>query len=280
MRCRCCSCRHARPTGNHTSISAAWRDADKVFRVRIGRCFSFGIATLLLTLAGCSAGAVQRDAVCDRSNAIDIAVGRTGELAKGVKSVNPAALRNQMDEDLNNLVAALDVAPKRISGDLATVSDRLRDLYGALELLDWDPVRFVSDQTLALAVANLGSVNTTRHLARITDYLLTSCQDEASAALPPPDSVVQLPPTSTSIATNIEEPIPADQDLLTAHVAMGSAIAESLGLKVTVDEAECLGREADLVSLSVDQAADGNYDDLFRPIFAKCGVNVTDQPAP
>jgi hypothetical protein len=248
--------------------------------VRIGRCFSFGIATLLLTLAGCSAGAVQRDAVCDRSNAIDIAVGRTGELAKGVKSMNPAALRNQLDEDLNNLVAALDVAPKRISGDLATVSDRLRDLYGALELLDWDPVRFVSDQTLARAVANLGSVNTTRHLARITDYLLTSCQDEASAALPPPDSVVQLPPTSTSIATNNEEPIPADQDLLTAHVAMGSAIAESLGLKVTVDEAECLGREADLVSLSADQATDGNYEEPFRPIFAKCGVSVTDQPAP
>jgi hypothetical protein len=236
------------------------------------------VGLLSIGLVACSAGAVQRDAVCERSNALDLAVARTGELSKGVKGQNPAVLRNQIDEDLANLVAALDVAPRSIAGDISTAADRLRNLYGALELVDWNASRFVSDERLAAAVEQLGSVNTRRHLARITDYVLRSCEDAGTDALPPPDSVVETPATSTSIATVGEDPVPADQNLLTAHVAMGSAIAESVGAKVTIDEAECLGREADLVSLSADQVQSGGYDQLFAPIFSKCGVSVPDRP--
>ena len=233
---------------------------------------------LTVGFVSCSAGAVQRDAICERSSALDVAVSRTGELSKGVKGQNAAVLRNQIDEDLANLVAALDVAPRGIAGDISTVADRLRSLYGALELADWDAARFVSDIGLGRAVETLGSVNTRRHLARITDYLLTSCEQGANEALPPPDSVVQLPPTSTSLAVVGDDPIPADQNLLTAHVAMGSAIAESVGAKVTVDEAECLGREADAVALTSDQMVAGGYDILFASIFSKCGVSVPDRP--
>ncbi len=228
--------------------------------------------------ASCSAGAVQRNAICERSSALDVAVARTGELSKGVKGQNAAALRNQIDEDLANLVAALDVAPRGIAGDISTVAQRLRNLYGALELVDWDTARFVSDIGLGQAVETLGSVNTRRHLARITDYLLKSCDEGANEALPPPDSVVQLPPTSTSVPVVGDDPIPADQNMLTAHVAMGSAIAESVGAKVTVDEAECLGREADAVALTSDQIVAGGYDELFASIFSKCGVTAPDQP--
>lgn len=245
----------------------------------MAKSFSFfaGMA-LTVALASCSAGAVERDAICERSNALDLAVARTGELSKGVKGQNPAALRNQIDEDLANLVAALDVAPRGVAGDISTISQRLRSLYGALELVDWDSARFVSDSGLAAAVEELASVNTRRHLARITDYLLKSCDDGTSDALPPPDSVVQLPATSTSLALVGDDPVPADQNLLTAHVAMGSAIAESVGTTVTVDEAECLGREADAVALTADQIDAGGYDRLFAAIFVKCGVSVPDQP--
>ena len=229
-------------------------------------------------LVSCSAGAVERDAICERSSALDVAVTRTGELSKGVKGQNAAALRNQIDEDLANLVAALDVAPRSVAGDISTIAERLRNLYGALELLDWDSARFVSDDSLAGAIEELASVNTRRHLARITDYLLKSCDDGTSEALPPPDSVVQLPATSTSLAVVGEDPVPADQNLLTAHVAMGSAIAESVGATVTVDEAECLGREADVVALTADQVDAVGYDKLFAAIFVKCAVTVPDQP--
>ena len=236
-------------------------------------------------LAACSAGAVQRDAVCGRSAALDVAVSRIGELPSDVRSMNASVLRSQLDEDIANLTVALDVAPRSIAGDLSSISDRLLNLYGALELLDWDPVRFVSDERLADELTTLASVNTRRHLARITDYLLTSCSIESGGALPPPDSIVAVPVTSTSIASSADDPIPADQDLLTAHVAMGSAIAESLKVTVSVEQAECLGREADAVSVgtgsvSADNVKDGNYDSLFASIFVKCGVSVPDQPAP
>lgn len=201
-----------------------------------------------------------------------------------------SVLRSQLDEDIANLTAALDIAPRSIAGDLSSISDRLRNLYGALELLDWDPVRFVADERLADELTTLASVNTRRHLARITDYLLTSCSIDAGGALPPPDSIVAVPVTSTSIASSADDPIPADQDLLTAHVAMGSAIAESLKVMVSVEQAECLGREADAISLGSgslgsgsdveDNVKDGNYDDLFASIFVKCGVSVPDRPAP
>lgn len=229
-------------------------------------------------LVSCNAGAVERHALCERSSALDTAVARTGELSKGVKDQNAAVLRNQIDEDLTNLVAALDVAPRSVASDISTVAERLRNLYGALELVDWDSSRFVSDDSLARVVEELASVNTRRHLARITDYLLKSCNDGGTDALPPPDSVVQLPATSTSVAVVGEDPIPADQNLLTAHVAMGSAIAESVGAKITVGEAECLGSEADAVALTSDQISAGGYDKLFASIFSKCGVTVPDQP--
>lgn len=236
-------------------------------------------------LIACSAGAVQRDAVCDRSAALDVAVSRIGELPDDVRSMNTSVLRSQLDEDIANLTAALDIAPRSIAGDLSSISDRLRNLYGSLELLDWDPVRFVADERLAGELSTLASVNTRRHLARITDYLVTSCSVESGGALPPPDSIVAVPVTSTSVASSAEDPIPANQDLLTAHVAMGSAIAESMNVTVSVEQAECLGREADAISLgsgsdAADNVNDGNYDDLFAPIFVKCGVSAPDRQAP
>lgn len=245
---------------------------------KTGALIGFGLFSA--ALVGCSAGAVQRDAICERSSALDIAVVRSSELSKGVKGQNAAVLQNQIDEDLANLVAALDVAPPSISGDIATIADRLRSLYGALELVDWDASRFVSDEDVANAVAQLSSVNTRRHQARITGYLLRSCDDGNSDALPPPDSIVQIPPSSTSVVAVGDDPVPVDQDLLTAHVAMGSAIADSIGATVTVDEAECLGREADAISLSAEQIEPGSYDRLFGAIFIACGVNVPDRPKP
>lgn len=247
-----------------------------------GKAARFALAVFACSgiLVACSARAVQRDAVCDRSSALDLAVSRSGELADNAKNMNAAVLRNQLDEDLANLTAALDVAPNTVVDDLSALADRLRDVYGALELLDWDPVRFVSDERLDSSLGKLGTANTKRHLARINDFLLKSCAVDPVDALPPPDSIIAAPPTSTSIAVSVEDPIPGDQNLLTAHVAMGSAIAESLKISVSVDQAECLGREADDVSLASGDVNDGTYESLFRSIFITCGVNVPDRQAP
>lgn len=244
------------------------------------------VAVLLASfvlVAGCSAGDTQRAAICDRSVAIDTAVARTGELAKDTKTMNAAVLRNQLDEDMINLTAALDIAPQRVVNDIGTILSRLRDLYGSLELLDWDAARFVSNDRLDEVLATLGSVNTRRHLARLSGYIIEACDEQRLGGSVPPDTIIAVPQTSTSVPA-ADDPIPEEQDLLTAHVAMGTAIAESLGIPVSVEQAECLGREADLVTLDEEITDPAEWqrrvDRAFLTIFPKCGVNAPDRPAP
>lgn len=233
-------------------------------------------------LAACAADDAQREAVCERSVAIETAVLRVGALADETKTMNAAALRSQIDEDLANLTATLDVAPDSIVGDLSTILSRLRNLYGALEMLGWDSAQFVGDARLDDALAEIGSVNSRRHLARLSGYIIDACDEASVGGDVPPDSIVAVPPTSTSLPST-DDPIPTDEDLLTAHVAMGTAIAESAGLTVTIEQAECLGREADLVALPESlegQPAKDAWDEAFLRIFPKCGVNTPDQPTP
>lgn len=237
----------------------------------------------LLFLVACSAGDTQRAAICERAVAIDTAIARTGELPQETKTMNAAVLRNQLDEDMRNLTAALDIAPKSIVTDISTVLSRLRNLYGSLELVDWDAARFVSNDRLDEALASLGSVNTRRHLARLSGYLVEACEDQTVGGSVPPDTVVATPPSSTSISV-ADDPIPEEQDLLTVHVAMGTAIAESLGIPVTVDQAECLGSEADLVTVEAEDVDPADWqrrmDQAFLAIFPKCGLSVPDRPTP
>jgi hypothetical protein len=240
------------------------------------------LCALVTVLAACAADDAQREAVCERSVAIETAVLRVGALADETKTMNAAALRSQIDEDLANLTATLDVAPDSIVGDLSTILSRLRNLYGALEMLGWDSAQFVGDGRLDDALADIGSVNSRRHLARLSGYIIDACDEASVGGDVPPDSIVAVPPTSTSLPST-DDPIPTDEDLLTAHVAMGTAIAESAGLTVTIEQAECLGREADLVALPESlegQPAKDAWDEAFLRIFPKCGVNAPDQPTP
>ena len=242
-----------------------------------------GPLAVVFFVGSCSFDGAQKDAVCERSVAIEIAVTRTGTLAKDVKGMNAAVLRSQLSEDIMNLTATLDVAPASVTNDLATVVDRLRDLYAALELLDWDSARFVGDERLDKVLERLDSVNTRRHLARLMGYLVDSCAAEGVSGSAPPDSVVAIPQTSTSVPL-LDDPIAGDQDLLTAHVAMGTAIAEGLGVPVSVDQAECLGRESDALQLESEESDPRRWQELWdvalRVIFQKCGVSVGDRPGP
>ena len=237
----------------------------------------------LLSLVACSAGDTQRVAICERAIAIDTAIARSGELPRETKAMNAAVLRNQLDEDMRNLTAALDIAPKSIVTDISTVLSRLRNLYGSLELLDWDAARFVSNDRLNEALADLDSVNTRRHLARLSGYLVEACEDQTLGGSVPPDTVIAVPATSTSISV-VDDPIPEEQDLLTVHVAMGTAIAEGLGIPVSIEEAECLGREADLVTVEGEDVDPADWrrrvDQAFLEIFPRCGLNAPDRPIP
>lgn len=237
---------------------------------------------LMVVAASCSAGETQRAAICERSVSIETAVLRVGALAEDTKTMNAAVLQSQIDEDLSNLTAALDVAPESIVADLSTVLSRLRNLYGALEMLDWDAAKFIGDDRLDEALATIGSVNTRRHLARLSGYVIEACDEATIGGSIPPDSVVQSPPTSTSLPST-EDPIPTEEDLLTAHVAMGTAIAEAAGISVSVEQAECLGREADLVAIPDDAEAPDwkeKWNAAFRQIFPKCGVSAPDPQGP
>lgn len=89
-------------------------------------------------------------------------------------------------------------------------------------------------------------------------------------------------PSSTGLPS-IEDPIPTEEDLLSAHVAMGTAIAEASGFAVSVEQAACLGREADLVSIPDDPYVPDwrdEWNEAFLEIFPKCGFTAPDRREP
>ena len=61
------------------------------------RMFRITVAMLLVSgLAGCSAGDAQREAICDRSVAIETAVLRVGALAQETKTMNLAVSQSRI----------------------------------------------------------------------------------------------------------------------------------------------------------------------------------------
>jgi hypothetical protein len=102
---------------------------------------------------------------------------------------------------------------------------------------------------------------------------LKNCTEEAKNNVAPPDSVVEVIPTSTSLLAPTNDRTNLDPPVISENISLGLTIAESLGIEVTNEVARCLGEKAQIVSQTQT-----NVDDLqkaFSPIFSACGVDVS-----
>ena len=227
---------------------------------------------MLVAFAGCSAGAVQRDAVCDRGTALELAVSRTGELADEALSLNADVLRNQMEEDIAAFLVSSDVAPDSLAEDLTTMTTRLQALTLAYASVNWDQADAAVDDGVREALDDVGGANSRRLLVRITDFLLKECETEPITDTPPPDSAVATIPPSTSVAPALPERETPDVPVSSAHIALGRTVAESRGLPIDDVKAECLGREIEAVTgAEAAQTAD-EYERAYDQAFVICGV--------
>lgn len=230
------------------------------------------VAFVLLTVS-CSAGAIQKNALCQRSSRLDTANDNTGNMPQSFGSYTGLSLKSQMLDDLDAMTVAKDVGPKSLEGDFAYLIRVNQSLYDAMSNLSWDSAVAATNSSIDEVLGEFATITTTRHIARVSEYLLKNCESEVQNNIAPPDSVVEVIATSTSLLSIVNDRINPDPPAMSENISLGLTIAESLGIEVTNDVARCLGEKAQLVSQT--QTEGNDMQKAFHPIFAACGVDVT-----
>ena len=237
----------------------------------------FGIMVVLLSIAqlSCGVGATEKEAICSRATRIEQSVTQVSSLVTSALSMGGEALRNQLQDDVNSFLVALDVAPKSLTADLSNIVQKLQNLYIAFESVSWDTARASNDDNVARTLEVISSANSLRHLVRISDYITKNCTTESVDATPPPDSSLSSIATSTSLLTPVADRVNPDPPRKSEDIALGYTLADSLG--ITIDEvvAECLGRAVQSVTNADLAPTEDEYVRAFNPAFEKCGIDIS-----
>jgi hypothetical protein len=221
----------------------------------------------------CSAGAIQKNALCQRSSRLDAASSNVGTMPQVFGSLTGLSLKSQLLDDLDALTVAQEVGPASLENDFAYLIRVNQSLYEVMANLSWDASVAATSLSVEKVLSEYASITTTRHIARISEYLLKNCEEEMKGIVAPPDSVVDVIPTSTSLLTPTDDRINLDPPALSENISLGLTIAESLGIEVNNDVARCLGEKAQAVSQTQTNVED--LQKAFSPIFAVCGVDVS-----
>ena len=227
----------------------------------------------VLVTVSCSAGAIQKNALCERSSRLDTANNNIGNMPQSFGSYTGLSLKSQMLDDLDAMTVAKDVGPKSLEGDFAYLIRINQSLYEVMSDLSWDSSLAATNTSIEKVLSEFAVITTTRHIARISEYLLKNCVTEMQNNIAPPDSVVDVIATSTSLLSAVNDRTNLDPPADSENVSLGLTIAESLGLEVTNDVARCLGEKAQLVSQS--QSTSDDLQKAFAPIFSACGIDTT-----
>ena len=231
------------------------------------------LLALQVFITSCSAGAIQKNALCLRSSRLDAASSNVGTMPQVFGSLTGLSLKSQLLDDLDALTVAQEVGPASLENDFAYLIRVNQSLYEVMANLSWDASVAATSLSVEKVLSEYASITTTRHIARISEYLLKNCEEEMKGNVAPPDSVVDVIPTSTSLLTPTDDRINLDPPALSENISLGLTIAESLGIEVNNDVARCLGEKAQAVSQTQTNVED--LQKAFSPIFAVCGVDVS-----
>lgn len=231
------------------------------------------LLALQVFTTSCSAGAIQKNALCQRSSRLDAASSNVGTMPQVFGSLTGLSLKSQLLDDLDALTVAQEVGPASLENDFAYLIRVNQSLYEVMANLSWDASVAATSLSVEKVLSEYASITTTRHIARISEYLLKNCEEEMKGNVAPPDSVVDVIPTSTSLLTPTDDRINLDPPALSENISLGLTIAESLGIEVNNDVARCLGEKAQAVSQTQTNVED--LQKAFSPIFAVCGVDVS-----
>jgi len=231
------------------------------------------LLALQVFTTSCSAGAIQKNALCQRSSRLDAASSNVGTMPQVFGSLTGLSLKSQLLDDLDALTVAQEVGPASLENDFAYLIRVNQSLYEVMANISWDASVAATSLSVEKVLSEFASITTTRHIARISEYLLKNCEEEMKGNVAPPDSVVDVIPTSTSLLTPTDDRINLDPPALSENISLGLTIAESLGIEVNNDVARCLGEKAQAISQTQTNVED--LQKAFSPIFAVCGVDVS-----
>ena len=231
------------------------------------------LAVLITCVTACSAGAIQKNALCTRTSRLDVASNNVGNMPLAFGTYTGPSLKSQLVDDLDALTVARDVSPTSLEDDFAYLIRINQSLYAAMSSLSWDASVAATNISVSEVIDEFSTITTTRHLARISEFILKNCATDVQNNVAPPDSVVEVVATSTSLLAEVIDRVNPDPSPVSENVSLGLTIAESLGIEVTNDVARCLGEKAQTVSQN--QANGDDLEKAFKPIFADCGVDIT-----
>ena len=77
------------------------------------------LLALPLLVSACSAGAIQKDALCQRSSRLDVANSNVGNMPQAFGSYTGLSLKSQLLDDLEALSVAQEVGPTSLENDFA-----------------------------------------------------------------------------------------------------------------------------------------------------------------
>ncbi len=234
---------------------------------------SVTLLAFVVVTVSCSAGAIQKNALCQRSSRLDTANNNAGNMPQSFGSYTGLSLKSQILDDLDALTVAQDVGPTSLDGDFAYLIRVNQTLFEVMSNLLWDSSVAATNSSIDEVLDEFATITTTRHIARISEYLLKNCESEVQNNIAPPDSVVEEIATSTSLLSVVNDRTNLDPPAVSENISLGLTIAESLGIEVTNDVARCLGEKAQLVSQT--QTNGNDMQKAFNPIFAACGVDVS-----
>ena len=122
---------------------------------------SFPLLSLLaltLLVSACSAGAIQKDALCQRSSRLDIANSNVGNMPQAFGSYTGLSLKSQLLDDLEALTVAQEVGPTSLENDFAYLIRVNQSLFEVMTDLSWDTSIAATNQSIDESLIEFASI--------------------------------------------------------------------------------------------------------------------------
>ena len=185
---------------------------------------------------------------------------------------SPRQLQSTMSVLLLSLSRMRDVAPEEVAAPLEDAERAYLEVSVALQALSWDTAIADADPLVAQALQVLAREDTIEAMTAIREFFTESCKTELKA-LPARDSAgaTTLPtPIGNIDPDSFDENSPDFDTEQSALLAYGLYVAETVGEKVTDEQAMCLGNELLAISESAPPLSDAAYDAFVIDAITRC----------
>ena len=193
-------------------------------------------------------------------------------LVNSVSTADSREIRDSFETGLAELVALADLSPSKLIPELEIVIGAYESVRDVLADFNWDTVEFAASEEGEAKLEALAAQESGQAFARIGVDASERCKFDLEFNAETVDTIATLPQPPVPDDTTPEREIEDDEGR-SATVAMGLIIAERYELQVSDEDALCIGKGFESVTLTGMESED-QLDRFYRGLFAECEVAV------